>query len=42
LSGEEKAHLEQAKAADVSMETLEREAMARVALAIGIRLALPS
>ena len=42
LGGEEKAHLEQARAADVSMETLEREAMTRVALAVGIRLALPS
>ena len=41
LGGEEKAHLEEAKAADLSMETLEREAMTRMALAIGIRLALP-
>ncbi len=42
LSEEERAHLEQAKAADVSMETLEREAIMRTALAVGIRLALPS
>ena len=41
LSGEEKAHLEKARAADLSVDTLEREAMTRVALAIGIRLALP-
>ena len=40
LGGEEKAHLEQAKAADVSMETLEREAMVKMALALGIRFAL--
>ena len=42
LGDEEKAHLEQARAADVSMDTLEREAMTRVALAVGIRLTLPS
>lgn len=42
LSDEEKAHLEKARAADTCLDTLEREAMTRVALAIGIRLALPS
>ena len=40
LSDEEMAHLEQARAADVCVETLEREAMVRIALAVGIRLAL--
>lgn len=40
LSDEEKAHLEQAKAADLCLDTLEREAMVRTALAVGIRLAL--
>ena len=40
LSDEEKAHWEQAKAADVCLDTLEREAMVRTALAVGIRLAL--
>lgn len=40
LSGEEKSHLEQARAADVRLDTLEREAMVRTALAVGIRLAL--
>ena len=42
MGDKEKAHLEQARAADVSMDTLEREAMTRVALAVGIRLPLPS
>ncbi len=42
MGDKEKAHLEQARAADVSMDTLEREAMTRVALAVGIRLTLPS
>ena len=42
LSGEEKAHLEKARAADLRLDTLEREAMTRVALAIGTRLALPT
>lgn len=42
LNEEEKAHLEQMQNADISLDTLEREAMARVALAVGIRLALPS
>ncbi len=41
LSGEEKAHLEKACAANLRIESLEREAMTRIALAIGIRLALP-
>ncbi len=41
LSGEEKDHLEKARAADLRLDTLEREAMTRIALAIGIRLALP-
>ena len=40
LGDEEKNHLEQARAADLSMDTLEREAMVRTALAVGIRLAL--
>ena len=42
MGDKEKAHLEQARAADVSMDTLEREAMPRVALAVGIRLSLPA
>ena len=42
LGGEEKAHLEQARAADLNLDTLEREAIMRTAIAIGIRLALPS
>ena len=41
LGDEEKEHLEKARAADLSMDTLEREAMVRTALAVGIRLALP-
>lgn len=40
LGGEEKAHLEQARAADIYLDTLEREAIVRTALAVGIRLAL--
>ena len=40
LGDEERAHLEKARAADVCLDTLEREAMVRVALAIGVRLAL--
>ena len=40
LSGEEKAHLEKARAADTCLDTLEREAMMRTAIAVGIRLAL--
>ena len=42
LGGEEKAHLEQARTADTCLDTLEREAIMRTAIAIGIRLALPS
>lgn len=42
LNEEEMAHLEQARTADTCLDALEREAMARVALAVGIRLALPS
>ena len=40
LGDEEKEHLEKARAADLSMDTLEREAMVRTAIAVGIRLAL--
>ena len=40
LGEEEKAHLEKARAADVCLYTLEREALVRLALAMGIRLAL--
>ena len=40
LGDEEKEHLEKARAADLSMDTLEREAMVRTAIAAGIRLAL--
>ena len=42
LSEEEKAHLEQMQNADISLDTLEREAIMRTALAVGIRLALPT
>lgn len=42
LDDEEMAHLEQVRTADTRLDTLEREAMTRVALAMGIRLALPS
>ena len=42
LGGEEKTHLEKARAADTCLDTLEREAIMRTALALGIRLALPS
>lgn len=41
LGGEELAHLEKALEAELRIDTLEREAMARTALAVGIRLALP-
>ena len=41
LDGEELAHLEKALEAELRIDTLEREAMARTALAVGIRLALP-
>ena len=40
LSDEEMAHLEQAREAELCVDTLEREAMVRTALAVGIRLAL--
>ena len=40
LNDEERTHLEKARAADVCLETLEREAMVRIALAVGVRLAL--
>lgn len=40
LDSEAKAHLEQARAADVRLDILEREAMVRTAIAVGIRLAL--
>ena len=36
------AHLEKALEAELRIDTLEREAMARTALAVGIRLALPA
>ena len=42
LSAEEKEHLEKARDADATIDTLEREAIIRTAIAIGIRLALPS
>ena len=41
LGEEEKAHLEKARAADTCLDTLEREAIMRTAIAVGIRLALP-
>lgn len=41
LDEEEKSHLEQARAADTRLDTLEREAITRVALAVGIQLATP-
>jgi len=40
LSDEEKAHLEQARDADLHLDILEREAIIRTAIAAGIRLAL--
>lgn len=40
LGDEEKAHLEKARAADLCLDTLERNAMVRTAIAIGIHLAL--
>ena len=42
LNEEEMAHLEQMQNADISLDTLEREAIIRTAIAIGVRLALPS
>lgn len=41
MDEEEKAHLEQAKQAELDMASLEREALIRMALAVGIRFALP-
>lgn len=40
LDEEEMAHLERAQEADLRLEALEREAITRAALAVGIRLAL--
>lgn len=40
LDEEEMAHLEKAREAELRVDTLEREAMVRTALALGIRLAL--
>lgn len=40
LGDEEMAHLEKAREAESCVDTLEREAMVRTALAVGIRLAL--
>ena len=40
LDDEQKAHLEQMQDADSCTDTLEREALIRTALAVGIRLAL--
>ena len=40
LGEEEKDHLEKARAADLCLDTLERQAIMRTALALGIRLAL--
>ena len=42
LDEEEMAHLEKTLEAELRIDTLEREAMARTALAVGIRLALPA
>lgn len=42
LSAEEKEHLEKARDAEACVDALERNAMVRTALAVGIRLALPS
>lgn len=42
LNSEEKAHLEQARNADLRVTTLEQAAMIRAALAVGVRLALVS
>lgn len=41
LSAEEKEHLEKARDAECCVDTLEREAIIRAALAVGVRLALP-
>lgn len=40
LGEEEKVHFEKARAADLRLDTLERQAIMRTALALGIRLAL--
>lgn len=40
LGDEEKAHFDKARAADLCLDTLERQAIIRTALALGIRLAL--
>ena len=42
LDEEEMAHLEKTLEAELRIDTLEREARARTALAVGIRLALPA
>lgn len=42
LSVEEKEHLEKARDAESCVDMLEREAIIRTALAVGVRLALPS
>lgn len=42
LGEEERVHLEKAQAAELRVDTLEREAIMRTAIAVGIRLALPS
>lgn len=41
LDAEAKEHLEKARDAECYVDTLEREALIRTALAVGIRLALP-
>ena len=42
LSEEEMAHLEEMQNADISLDAMKQEAVMRTALAVGIRLALPS
>lgn len=42
LDEEAMMHLQQMQSADTSLDTLEREAITRTAIAVGIRLALPS
>ena len=41
LNEEEKTHLEQLRSAELNVSNLECEAQVKVALAVGIRLALP-
>ncbi len=41
LDEEQKAHLQKIREADLCIDTLEREAMIRTAIAAGIRFALP-